>query len=267
MYDAGDLELYVGDSVVVRMDPAVFIGRVTSTPRRREPYNTPGSILRKATADDIREQEEHRELAREIRKEAQKLARDYRITNVEFIGCDVALDGNYVEVKYSSEGRLDLKPVARGIEGAFQTRVAMRQFSFIERSGCASGCDTCGQPLCCTVWSGCRSQPLGMRMVKQQGITPSDKIYGACGEIKCCMRYEHEVYKEFKERAPFKNSLVKFQGREGKVVDYSMVQDAVFVQFGPKRSEKELIPLGKLAPENPDVTPADPDQPEDPPPA
>jgi hypothetical protein len=71
------------------------------------------------------------------------------------------------------------------------------------------------------------------------------------------MRYEHEVYKDFKERAPFKNTVVRLEGREGQVVDYSMVQDSVLVQFGRKRSERELVPLGRLAPENPGITPAD----------
>jgi cell fate regulator YaaT (PSP1 superfamily) len=76
--------------------------------------------------------------------------------------------------------------------------------------------------------------------------------------VKCCMRYEHDAYKEFKERAPFKNSTVTFGGREGQVVDYSMVKDSVLVQFGQKRSERQLVPLGRLVPENPDVVPADP---------
>jgi hypothetical protein len=31
------------------------------------------------------------------------------------------------------------------------------------------------------------------------------------------------------------------------------------VQFGSKRSERELVPLGRLAPENPGTEPADPE--------
>ena len=77
--------------------------------------------------------------------------------------------------------------------------------------------------------------------------------------MKCCMRYEHDAYKEFKERAPFKDSTVTLGGREGRVVDYSMVKDSVLVQFGRKRSDRELVPLGRLASENPDITPADPE--------
>ena len=101
--------------------------------------------------------------------------------------------------------------------------------------------------------------PVNVRLAKQQGVTPNDKIIGCCGEVKCCMRYEHDAYKEFKERAPFRNTTVKLAGKKGRVVDYSMVKDSVVVQFGQKRSDRELIPLGRLAPENPGIIPVDPE--------
>jgi cell fate regulator YaaT (PSP1 superfamily) len=261
---ARDLDLRVGYRVVVETDYGRFVGRVTMTPRRREPYATPYEISRVASAEDERAEDEHRELGREIRNEAQKLARDYRIGGVSFVGCDVSLDGRYAEVKYvhDDDGRPpDLSAVHEGLEDRYTARVELRRFTFFERAGETGGCDTCGVPLCCAVWSGARSLgPVNVRIAKQQGVTPNDKVHGTCGEVKCCMRYEHDTYKEFKERAPFKNTVVKLEGREGKVVDYSMVKDSVLVQFGTKRSERELVPLGRLAPENPDVQPAYPEE-------
>lgn len=237
-----------------------FIGRVSLTPRRREPYTRPYDILRVVTDRDDRDEGANRELGREIRIEAQKFARDYQIGKVEFIGCDVSLDRSYVEVKYQTEENLDLTPVVEGLERAYDAHVDMRRFTFIERSGDASGCDSCGLPLCCATWSGARNMgPVNVRLAKQQGVTPNEKIMGCCGEVKCCMRYEHDVYKEFKERAPFKNSTVKLGQQEGQVVDYSMIRDAVFVQFGDQRSDQELIPLERLARDNPGIEPADPE--------
>ncbi|MDP8949214.1 MAG: hypothetical protein M3N00_03070 [Actinomycetota bacterium] len=257
---ARDLDLRVGYRVVVETEEGTFIGRVALTPRRRKPYMPPFGILRVATLEDEREDDRHRRLGREIRDEAQKLARDHRIKGVQFIGCDVSLDGHHAEVKYEAEGHPALDPVRSGLERVYDVRVVFRRFSFIERSSDAGGCDTCGVPLCCATWSGARSMgPVNVRHAKQQGVTPNEKIIGCCGEVKCCMRYEHDAYKEFKERAPFKNNTVKLQGKEGRVVDYSMVKDSVLVQFGQKRSDRELVPLGRLAPENPGIEPADPE--------
>jgi hypothetical protein len=39
-----------------------------------------------------------------------------------------------------------------------------------------------------------------------------------------------------------------------------MVKDSVFVRFGPTRADQELVPLGRLARDNPGVMPADPEE-------
>ena len=236
-----------------------LVGRVALTPRRREPYTQPYDIVRIVTEEDTRTEDRNRELGRGVREEARKLARDHTIEGVQFIGCDVSLDGSYIEVKYQTDDKeVDLEPVKSGLERAYAVQVAFREFRFIERSGDAGGCDTCGLPLCCATWSGARSMgPVNVRLAKQQGVTPNEKILGCCGEVKCCMRYEHDTYKEFKQRAPFRNSTVKIGDREGKVVDYSMVKDSVFVQFGSKRADQELLSLGSLARDNPGIMPAD----------
>ena len=221
----------------------------------------PYDILRLATPEDEGEDDQHRDLGREIRNEAQKLARDHRIKDIDFFGCDVSLDRSYVEVKYGCEnGWPDLGPVRDGLRRLYGARIVLRRFSFIDRASDSGGCDTCGVPLCCATWSGARSMgPVNVRLAKQQGVTPNDKIIGCCGEVKCCMRYEHDTYKEFKERAPFRNTIVKLEGKEGQVVDYSMVEDSVLVQFGRKRSDRQLVPLGRLASENSGIQPADPE--------
>jgi cell fate regulator YaaT (PSP1 superfamily) len=248
---ARDLDLRVGYKVVVATEVGELVGRVTLTPRRREPYTQPYDIVRIVTEEDARTEDRNRELGRGVREEA--------IEGVQFIGCDVSLDGSYIEVKYQTDDKeVDLGPVKSGLERAYDATVAFREFRFIERSGDASGCDTCGLPLCCATWSGARSMgPVNVRLAKQQGVTPNEKILGCCGEVKCCMRYEHDTYKEFKQRAPFRNSTVKLGDREGKVVDYSMVKDSVFVQFGSRRADQELISLGSLARDNPGILPAD----------
>lgn len=237
-----------------------LVGRVSLTPRRREPYTDPYDIMRIVTERDDQQEDQNRELAREVRNEAQKLARDHRITKVQFVGCDISLDGQYIEVKYQTDEEPDLRPVEQGLEKRYDVKVVLCRFSFLERAGDTGGCDSCGLPLCCAVWSGARSMgPVNVRLAKQQGVTPNEKIMGCCGEVKCCMRYEHDTYKEFKERAPYKNTQVQLGDREGRVVDYSMVKDSVLVQFGEKRSDQELVPLGRLADENEEVEPADAD--------
>src|SRR3712207_9456744 len=77
----------------------------------------------------------------------------------------------------SDEKELDLHPVKDALERAYDARVTLRRFRFIERSGDASGCDTCGLPLGCATWSGARSMgPVNVRPAQQEGVNPNEKI-------------------------------------------------------------------------------------------
>jgi cell fate regulator YaaT (PSP1 superfamily) len=157
--------LRVGYTVVVATEVGEFIGRVALTPRRREPYTEPYDIVRVVTPEDRRTEDRNRELGRDIREEARKLARDHGIEGVQFIGCDVSLDGSYIEVKYQNDKPVDLGAVKLGLEGAYDAHVTFREFRFIERSGDVGGCDTCGLPLCCATWGGARSMgPVNVRL-------------------------------------------------------------------------------------------------------
>ena len=110
--------------MVVATEVGEFIGRVALTPRRREAYTEPYDIVRIVTQEDARKEDANRELGRAVREEARKLARDHRIEGVQFIGCDVALDGAYIEVKYENgEKEVDLGPVKSGLERTYDARV------------------------------------------------------------------------------------------------------------------------------------------------
>ena len=131
---ARDLDLRVGYTVVVATEVGELVGRVALTPRRREPYTQPYDIVRIVTEEDARTEDRNRELGRGVREEARKLARDHTIGGVQFIGCDVSLDGSYIEVKYQTDdNEVDLGPVKRGLERVYDARIAFREFRFIER--------------------------------------------------------------------------------------------------------------------------------------
>lgn len=127
----------------------------------------PYYILRLATEEDEGEDDENRELGRKVRDEAQRLARDHLIKRVKFIGCAISLDREPIEVKYQAESRPDLAPVRDGLKRLYDARVVFSRFTFFERSSSTGGCDTCGVPLCCAMWSRARSLgPVNVRLAK-----------------------------------------------------------------------------------------------------
>jgi cell fate regulator YaaT (PSP1 superfamily) len=56
------------------------------------------------------------------------------------------------------------------------------------------------------------------------------RIAGACGRLMCCLKYEHPLYVDFKERVLRLGSGVESPEGVGTVVGYSVPSDQVIVR-------------------------------------
>lgn len=103
---------------------------------------------------------------------------------------------------FTAEERVDFRDLVKDLARRFRTRIEMRQIGARDEAKVIGDVGPCGQPLCCGrhLWE---FAPVSMKMAKNQRTTldPS-KISGACGRLKCCLRYEDEQYTEMKRDVP-----------------------------------------------------------------
>jgi cell fate regulator YaaT (PSP1 superfamily) len=70
----------------------------------------------------------------------------------------------------------------------------------------------CGRPLCCNTWLR-EFEPITLKMARDQhlALSPS-KLSGACGRLKCCVRYELEWYREEDQLLPKPGQKIPLDG-------------------------------------------------------
>lgn len=78
-----------------------------------------------------------------------------------------------------------------------------------------------------------------MKFAKIQTATlDPTKISGVCGRLKCCLRYEYDVYIELRNNLPGRGDTVTTQsGFSGRVVDYQILPQRVVLQDEDRRRE------------------------------
>src|SRR5205823_11573566 len=91
--------------------------------------------------------------------------------------------------------------------------------------------------------------PVSMRMAKLQKSTldPS-KISGRCGRLKCCLRFEQDVYEEFQAQLPPPGTRVLTAKGQGRVLAQEILARRVLVEFEDGRriivaADEILTPL------------------------
>ncbi len=110
--------------------------------------------------------------------------------------------GERIVFYFLAEKRVDFRELVKDLAREFQTRIEMRQIGVRDEAKLLADYGDCGKPVCCNTHMA-EMPPVSMRMAKLQKSTldPS-KISGRCGRLKCCLRFEQDVYEEFQKELP-----------------------------------------------------------------
>jgi cell fate regulator YaaT (PSP1 superfamily) len=107
----------------------------------------------------------------------------------------------------------------------------MRQIGVRDEAKLLADYGDCGKPVCCNTHLSAMP-PVSMRMAKLQKSTldPS-KISGRCGRLKCCLRYEMNVYEEFQQELPAVGARILTRKGQGRVLSQEILAKKLLVEF------------------------------------
>lgn len=218
-FNAGDIEIAVGDSVVVETDRGLSIAEVMSGPVEREPGPAEKlvTITRKATFEDLATVE------RNTQKE--KEAYDFclrriveRNMQMKLVKVEYLFDGSKAVFFFTADGRVDFRDLVKDLAHTFHTRIEMRQIGVRDESKMVGGIGICGRELCCCSWLR-DFQPVSVKMAKEQNLALNpNKISGQCGRLLCCLDYEYETYCSLRKTFPKCGKRVRTASTNG-VID------------------------------------------------
>lgn len=193
-----------GQKVVAMSDRGMAVGYVNSFPYD-VPYNKSmlpiRSISKVAIDEDIvkdkeayRQQKNAENICNDLIEEYQL---DMHLTHVEFTSF-----GKKAVFYFIAPSRVDFRDLVRDLVGRLKTRIELRQISVRDRSASVGGLGPCGRELCCSSFLT-KYGNVGIKMAKNQDLTLNfSKLNGVCGQLKCCLQYEDDVYREKRARLP-----------------------------------------------------------------
>jgi cell fate regulator YaaT (PSP1 superfamily) len=234
-YEAAENVAYArGNQVVVRSERGLEAGDVLceAHPRAVELLSEPthGQILRLLSADDRAQIERLRE------QEPQELETCGRIVaqrqlQMELVDVEHILGGERIVFYFLAEKRVDFRELVKDLAREYKTRIEMRQIGVRDEAKLLADYGDCGKPVCCNTHMTAMP-PVSMRMAKLQKSTldPS-KISGRCGRLKCCLRFEQDVYEEFQQDLPQPGTRVLTRKGQGRVLSQEILARKLLVEF------------------------------------
>lgn len=267
-FDPNNLNLVEGDSVIVKTDLGVEIGKVVgfsdiankdiateeasfddndkmkedglsvaqdeNKDRKLEP------VVRQATAFDFEKlagSEEKREALEYCKKMVEKNQLEMKLIDVYF-----SFDGAKVTFAFIADGRVDFRELVKDLTRHFNKTVRLHQIGIRDEAKLKGDYGPCGRPLCCKKFlndlTSITSEMAECQQVVHRG---SDRISGMCGRLMCCLAFEQAGYKELAEKMPPLGAKVNVDGQKGTIVGHNILKQSVNVKFSGDNGEGNLV--------------------------
>jgi len=231
---APGVEANRGETVIVRSERGLEIGDVlcAATPQTMAaiPEPTRGELLRTATREDHAKLKQLRDLREVDYSAGTRLIAHHRLP-MQLVDVERIFGGERIVFYFLSENRVDFRELVKSMAREFHTRIELRQIGVRDEAKLLADYGDCGKPVCCNTHMVVMP-PVSMRMAKLQKSTldPS-KISGRCGRLKCCLRFEQDVYEEFQRELPPIGSRVLTPKGQGRVLHHEILGRRLLVEF------------------------------------
>ena len=239
----GKRRIEYGQKVVAMSDRGMAVGYVNSFPYE-VPFNKsmlPVRSISKVAQDEdmVKDREAYRQ-----QKEAENICNDLiedfkldmQLTHVEFTSF-----GKKAIFYFIAPARVDFRDLVRDLVGKLKTRIELRQISVRDRSASIGGIGPCGRELCCSSFLT-KYGNVGIKMAKNQDLTLNfSKLNGVCGQLKCCLQYEDDVYREKRARLPKEGDFISTHTGEIGRVDRLHLLSEQFVMMTNRGVRKRYV--------------------------
>ena len=243
------VKLENGSSVEVRSPADLGLKIHDKCVFRRDYYNDMGCVVRKietltplpnnaeaplvqhiATGEDLANAEANIPRAQNAMITARCLVDQLKL-EMKLLNAHYTLDGKLVVIQFSADGRVDFRELVKELSHALCTRIELRQIGVRDETAIYGGIGVCGQPLCCARFLK-EFNSINVKMAKEQdlSLTPGT-ISGACGRLKCCLKFEYEGYLELEKGMPRKGEWCDTPQGRGRITDRTLLIRRVTVQL------------------------------------
>jgi cell fate regulator YaaT (PSP1 superfamily) len=154
-----------------------------------------------------------------------------RRLQMELVDVEQLFGGERLIFYFVAEKRVDFRDLVKDLAREFRTRIEMRQIGVRDEAKLLADYGDCGKPVCCNTHLAVMP-PVSMKMAKLQKSTldPS-KISGRCGRLKCCLRYEQNVYEEFQAQLPTAGARIVTSKGRARVLAQEVLARKLLVEY------------------------------------
>lgn len=250
-FDPGELNVEIGDNVIVETARGMEFGTVNMTEKQVHPSEIVSPLKKVIRIADERDYKRHEDNVRKKERALQLCQEKINKHKLEMklIDVEYTFDNSKIIFYFTADGRVDFRELVKDLAGVFKMRIELRQIGVRDEAKMMGGIGTCGRSLCCHSWLS-DFEPVSIKMAKVQNLSLNPtKISGICGRLMCCLKYENEVYVELKKGMPDPGERIRTPDGMAVVVDTNLLENSIKTRLILEEGNKEKDRQEKLSTE------------------
>lgn len=232
-FDPENHNLAIGDSVIVKTEVGTKLGQVISFKdinlNQHDKEIKP--IIRKANFSDLEKisgKNKHREQdLKSCRDLIEKHNLNMKITDIHY-----SFDGGRLTFYFTASGRVDFRELVKDLTHHFQKSIRLHQIGVRDEARSLGQIGPCGKCICCKTFldklDQVNSDCAEIQNISHRG---SDKLTGICGRLKCCLRFEQDMYEQLCQQLPPLGTPIKTEQGRGEVISHNPLKQSVNVRL------------------------------------
>ena len=240
-FDPEDHHINPGDSVIVKTEIGVELGKVLCEKEinEKEIKQKIKPIVRKATLSDVEKIEQKNKTKKTILQDCKKLVEKHKL-EIKIVDAFFSFDGGRITFSFTANGRVDFRELVKDLTHKFQKSIRLQQIGVRDEAKCVGDIGSCGKKICCKSFLEKLGQVnSGFAETQQIFNRGGDRLTGACGRLKCCLKYEQEAYEKLTAQLPKIGDQIKTEYGKGKVVRQYVLRQTVDVAIDG--DEKNIV--------------------------
>ncbi len=232
-FDQGDIEIKVGDKVIVETPLGQELATVKIANRQIDELKAKDplkKVIKIADEKDLKHQEDNVEKEKEAFETCKKKIKEHNL-EMNLVEARYLFDNSKLIFYFTAEGRIDFRDLVKDLAAIYRTRIELRQIGIRDQIKRLGGNGICGRELCCCSFLN-EFDTVSIKMAKEQNLSlNTSKITGNCDRLMCCLKYEQNVYEDKMKNLPHPGAIVKTEDGEGTVETVEVLRELLRVKF------------------------------------
>ncbi len=226
-----EIDVKIGDNVIVDTINGQEYAEVVDNNLELKVENTDDikNVVRRATYSDTKKYNDNKLKSKEAIKICLKHINKHGL-DMKLIDAKYNFDNSKLTFRFSSIERVDFRELVKDLARIFRTRIELRQVGARDRAKLVGALGICGQETCCSRWKN-NFEPVSINMAKNQNLSLNSlKISGMCGKLKCCLKYEDDVYTQLKKEVPVNKGIVVLNGEKKEILEIDIFKKQIKIK-------------------------------------